>query len=580
MMWTNQCTDMLTRKKKLILRCLSCISVVFLIVGCNTAGDATARTFQTNVPLKDKPNILFIVFEDMSPRIGVYGDDVAQTPVLNAFAKQSILYQNVFTSAGVCAPSRASLITGHYQQTIGAQHMRTANGKPIAYEAVPPANVKAFPELLRRAGYYTTNSGGYGPNHAKTDYQFGNPFTIWDEQVAKHPWKGRRSGQPFFAMVNILGTHESQTWPSETEATMPFIAGILEAIRSERQDRVPIIDPSSVPIPSYLPDTVPVRRDIAQHYDNIHYMERKVEELLEMLESDGLADETIVIVTTDHGDGLPRMKRSLYDSGLHVPMMIRFPSGYGAGTSRDELVSFVDIAPTLLSLAGAPVPLSLPGRNFVGEDTPPEREFVYAALDRHDNVPDRMRAVRDKRWKYIRNYNPNRPFFRRLPFRDVQPTMAELWRLHDAGKLNDIQRQYFIAPRPEEELYDTLRDPEEIKNLASKPEYGRQLTRMRKAYSAFKAKTTDRSDLSEEEMIYEMWPGGQQPMTAAPSFEIVEGEVVIRTSTEGASIGYRFEGDERWLLYQSPIRIGARSVEAKAIRYGFKESAIKKLESE
>ena len=524
--------------------------------------------------MPDRPNILLVVFEDMGPRIGAYGDDVAKTPILDAFAAQSILYENVFTTAGVCAPSRSSLITGHYQQSIGTQHMRTATDGPQPYEAVPPSYVKALPELLRRIGYYTTNMGGYGPDHAKTDYQFGRPFTIWDEEVAQHPWRGRSEGQPFFSMVNVMGTHESQLWSLETEAKAPFMEGILAAIKYARADRVPTIDPDSVEVPSYLPDTPVVRRDIAQLYENVFYMEKQVADLLSDLEEDGLSESTIVIITTDHGDGLPRMKRSLYDSGLHVPMMVRLPTGEGAGTQREELVSFVDLAPTILSVAGADIPEQMPGRDLFSPAASGERNFVYAALDRHDEVPDRMRAARDKRWKYIRNYQPEEPFFRPHRFRDVLPTMAELWRLYEANQLTAVQAQYFKPQRSPEELYDTFNDPEEVVNLAENPAHRSDLLRMRAVLDEYMRSTRDYSDVSEAEMVEEMWPGGQQPITAAPLFEENGGKLLISVPTEGSSIGYRVQGDAAWSLYVSPIELPEQPIEAKAIRYGYRESEI------
>lgn len=515
-----------------------------------------------------RPNILLIMFEDMSPRIGVYGDPVARTPVLDSLAKESILFDAVFTTAGVCAPSRAALITGRYQQSIGAQHMRTSDGGPIPYEAVPPSEVKAFPELLRRAGYYTTNNG-------KTDYQFGTPFTIWDEQETRQPWNGRTPGQPFFAMVNIMGTHESRTWPLDAEPLHPLVSNIVSAVAREREGRVPVIDPGDVIVPPYLPDTPAVRRDLAQLYENIAYCEKQVAELLVQLEKDGLADSTIVIVTTDHGDGLPRMKRSLYDSGLHVPMMVRFPDGTGAGMRRSDLVSFVDLAPTILSLAHAEVPAGLPGRVFVGPDRQPAPDYVFAAMDRHDEVPDRLRAIRDIRWKYIRNYQPEHAFFRHLDFRDVQPTMQELWRLHEEGGLTPVQESYFTSPRSAEELYDTRSDPHEINNLADDPAYAGVLSRMRTAFDEHMSRIPDMSAEPEAEMIAEMWPSNEQPVTAAPEFRRTENGLIVISPTEGTSIGYRIAGEERWRIYTGPLQVPAdTTVEAKAIRYGYKESSV------
>ncbi|MFB0613609.1 sulfatase family protein [Aurantiacibacter poecillastricola] len=531
-----------------------------------------------------RPNFLLIVFEDMSPHIGAYGDPVAQTPVLDAFARQSVLYEAAFTTAGVCAPSRAALAMGVPQQSIGAQHMRVSSGvtledgSRLPYTAVPPPYVKAYPELLRRAGYYTSNNG-------KTDLQIGldsyrgGPFTIWDDSDAAHPWRGRREGQPFFAMVNVMETHESWTFPLDLAPDAhPMAARLGAQLREALTGRQPVHSPSEIVVPPFLPDTPMVRAELAQMYDNIHYYEQTVARLLGELEEDGLLDETVVIVTTDHGDGIPRAKRSLYDSGLHVPLMVRWPGGQGAGTRDGQLVSFVDIAPTILRLAGEEVPGWMAGRVFLGSGTGPERGYVYAALDRHDEQPDFARAVRDDRWKYIRNYQTELPFFRHLAFRDMQRSMQELWRLHETGELPPRLEQYFTAPRPEEELYDTWADPYEMTNLAQDDRYGRVLARMRGALERYQERFEDLSMTDELAMVERMWPGLEQPVTSAPVIEETPaGLVRLVSQTPGASIGYRIDGG-RWQLYVEPLGIEpGQRLEAKAVRYGFAESAVSSI---
>ncbi len=526
------------------------------------------------------PNVLLVVFEDMSARVGVYGDPVARTPYLDSFAQQSVLYENAFTAAGVCAPSRAALITGRYQQSFGAQHMRTVsgvalpNGRTIPYDAVPPPEVKAFPELLRAAGYYTTNNG-------KTDYQFGGhsggPFTIWDETAAEHPWRGRASGQPFFAMVNINETHESYLFRPEVVEPDAVFPGLMDRVTAFTGGNTPLTNPAQVRVPAYLPDTPLVRDDIARLYDNIHYAERRLAELLAELERDGLAEETIVIVTTDHGDGLPRAKRSLYDSGLHVPLMIRWPEGTEAGSRNAELVSFVDVAPTILSWAGVSRPDWMHGRVFAGDVNSPERGYIYAAMDRHDEVPDMIRAVRDERWKYMRNFQPDHPFFRPLAFRDNLVVMQELWRLHEAGGLTPAAAQYFTSNRPVEELYDTWIDPDEVNNLSDDPAYAAELSRMRAAYERFQLRVVDLSAMSEAEMLAGMWPNYEQPETESPIAEVVNGRVSLRSPTDGASIGYRVDNGS-WQLYTGRFAAPPGSlIEAKAVRYGFAESPVREF---
>ena len=529
----------------------------------------------------DRPNFLLIVFEDMSPHIGAYGDKIAQTPVLDAFADEAVLYEKAFTTAGVCAPSRAALAMGVPQQSIGAQQMRVSSGveledgSRLPYTAVPPSYVKAYPELLRRVGYYTTNNG-------KTDYQLaldsyrGGPFTIWDDSDAAHPWRGRAEGQPFFAMVNIMETHESWTFPLDLDpGAHPMAERLGAQLREALTGRPQVHDPAEVIVPPFLPDTPLVREELAQMLDNIYYSEQTVARLMAELEEDGLADNTIVIVTTDHGDGIPRAKRSLYDSGLHVPLMVRWPDGHGAGTRDGQLVSFVDMAPTILQLAGEDVPRWLAGRVFLGPETGPERGYVYAAMDRHDEQEDFARAVRDDRWKYIRNYEPQRPFFRHLGFRDMQRSMQELWRLHEAGELPPRIGQYFTAPRPEEELYDTWADPHEMTNLAQDEHFERVLERMRDALERYQGRFDDRSVGGELAMVKRMWPGLEQPITAAPAaHETQSGYVRLASETIGASIGYRIDGGP-WKVYIEPFALEeGETLEAKAVRYGFSESSV------
>ena len=263
------------------------------------------------------PNILWITVEDLSPRLAPYGDSLAATPTLNRLASEGMTFNRVFSISGVCAPSRSALITGMYPISIGTHHMRTtheAPGLPGPYLAVPPPHVKAFTESLRAAGYYTSNN-------AKTDYQFGEPLTAWDESSPSAHWRNRAPDQPFLAVFNSGRTHESRVWPNPEEE--------------------PILDPARVEVPPYYPDTPVVRTDLARHYDNITRVDGWVGHLLDQLEEDGLSENTIVFFFSDHGDGLPRAKRWLYDSGLRVPMFVRWPGKIEAGSVTDRLVSFV-----------------------------------------------------------------------------------------------------------------------------------------------------------------------------------------------------------------------------------------------
>jgi N-sulfoglucosamine sulfohydrolase len=386
-----------------------------------------------SLPLR--PHILWITTEDMSPRLASYGDAVAHTPHLDRLAAQGVRYTRAFSVSGVCAPSRAALITGMYPTTIGAQHMRTMKRTSAladitdpellaipTYEAVPPSEVRCFPERLRAAGYYCTNN-------AKEDYQFTRPVTAWDESSQKAHWRNRRPGQPFFAVFNIGITHESQVWARAEE---PWV-----------------VDTSQVVVPPYYPNTPIVRRDLARHYNNIQLMDARVGEILGELEADGLLDSTVIFFFGDHGDGLPRAKRWCYDSGLQVPLLIRWPDALRAGTVDSSLVSFVDFAPSVLSGGWRAHPRLDAGPGLFGAAAGRHpRSYIYAARDRMDPAIDNVRAVRDRRFKYLRNYMPERPYVQFLPYRDRMGLMQELLRLHEAGQLEGPQKLWFRETKP------------------------------------------------------------------------------------------------------------------------------------
>jgi N-sulfoglucosamine sulfohydrolase len=524
-----------------------------------------------------RPNIVWISNEDMSPHVGVYGDSLARTPTLDRLATQSIRYTSAFTTAPVCAPSRAAIITGMYQAAIGAQHMRTTEDRvpelPGPYLAVPPFYVKAFPEYLRAAGYFTTN-------RAKTDYQFGVPFTIWDNLGDTAHWRNRPDkSQPFFSVFNLEITHESRIFP-----TSPA-----------RKGKPLVTNTASIKVPPYYPDTPLVREELARMYDNIADMDGQVAEILRQLDEDGLTDNTMVFYWSDHGDGLPRAKRSLYDSGLRVPLMIRVPSlfaGFPAqGSVSDELVSFVDLAPTVLALAGLDVPAHMQGRVLVGPKAGPPPAYVFGARDRMDAEYDMMRSARDDRFLYIRNFSPELPYAGHIIYRNQSAIMQEWFRLQAEGALTGPAALWMRTSRPAEELYDVRSDPHQIENVAANPAHRAVLAKMRRAVEEWMARVGDQGLINEAEMIQRMWPGGVQPTTARPYIVprrttdvpdrretiAVSGpmEVVIYVPTQGASVGYTTEDgpNPRWRLYTGPIRVTSpMTLRAKAIRYGYKES--------
>ncbi len=505
-------------------------------------------------------NILWLTVEDMSPHLGCYGDSTVPTPNIDRLAKESVRYTNAYGTYGVCSPNRHTIITGMYPTSTGAMAMRTWKRTAAldkitdpellnipVYEATPPAGVKCFSEYLRAAGHYCTNN-------YKTDYQFRAPVTAWDENSKEAHWRNRPDkNMPFFAVFNNEVTHESGTFQR----------------RSPR-----VTDLSKIKVPPYYPDIPEVREDMARHFDNIYAMDQWVGEMLDQLEADGLTDKTIIFFYSDHGDGLPRSKRWVYDSGIKVPLLIRWPDGKGAATVNDELVSFIDFAPTTLSLAGLTIPDYMQGQVFLGEAKVEPRQYIYAFRDRMDPAPETIRSVRDKRYQYVRNYRPDLPYIAFIPYRDRAQMMQEILKLKKEGKLGPDQWQFWAEKKPLEELYDTQQDPYEIHNLASEPEYFVKLAELRKAHENFVAKYGDLGMMPESELIEYLWPpDGEQPTTEPPVIAVKDNNLYIQSKTEGASIAYRFAADEPWQLYVEPLALRKQQkVEALAIRIGWKES--------
>lgn len=395
------------------------------------------------------PNILWIVSEDNSPLIGAYGDEFATTPHIDKLAKRGVLYENAFASAPVCAPARFTLITGVYPTAMGTQHMRSTN--PI------PSQIRFFPHYLREEGYYTSNN-------AKKDYNTVDQPGAWDESSNTASYKNRKPGQPFFAVFNIGISHESS---------------LHQPVDSLRHD------PEQVPIPPYHPTTPEMKQDWAQYYDKMEDMDARVGEILQELENSGLAESTIVFYYGDHGGALGRSKRFMYESGLLVPLIIHFPEMYkhmspsAAGTSTDRLVSFVDFAPTVLSLVGLPIPEYMQGHAFLGaQQTVPQR-YAFAFRGRMDERIDMVRSVRDEQFRYIRNYMPHKIYAQYIEYLWRAPSMRSWEKAFLEGKLDEVQSRFWKA-KPTEELFDVKKDPHNINNLALDPAYKKTLNRMRK----------------------------------------------------------------------------------------------------
>ena len=416
------------------------------------------------------PNVLWITCEDTGPQLGCYGDQYAETPNLDRLASRGLRYLHAWSNAPVCAPARTTIITGVYPTSTGAEHMRSL--------VEMPAFMRMYPQLLRERGYYCTNN-------SKEDYNLEKPGKVWDDSSGKAHWKNRRPGQPFFAIFNLTVSHESQ------------IRVRPHALKH---------DTAKVRVPAYHPDVPEVRHDWAQYYDKVTEMDAQAGKRLEELESAGLAGETIVFFYGDHGSGMPRSKRWPYDSGLHVPLVVsvpeRFkhlaPKEYSAGGTSDRLVGFVDLAPTLLSLAGVEPPAWIEGHAFMGKFEAPPQPYLYGFRGRMDERYDMVRSVRDRRYVYVRNYMPHLIYGQHLDYMFQTPTTRVWKQLYDEGKLAP-PKTCFWEPKPAEELYDLENDRDEVHNLVNSAEHQAVLNRLRRAHKEHVLKTRDVGFLPEAE---------------------------------------------------------------------------------
>lgn len=435
---------------------------------------------------EDRPSVLWITAEDMSATLGCYGDEYAYTPNIDAFAKQSVRYTHAFATAPVCSPSRSCLITGCYAPSLGTQQMRSAF--PI------PDSMKGFPSLLKKEGYYTSNN-------VKTDYNNAN----WQD-IVKHSWNessgtahfNQRNGDGrFFSIFNLMTSHQSRSmvWPYEK-----FVSDVQSKLSPGE-----IHDPKKAPLPPYYVDTPVVRKSVARFYDCVTAMDKEVGAILEQLEKDGQADNTIVFFYSDHGSGMPRHKRALLDSGMHVPLMIRFPAKWQhlapgkPGTTLDRLVSFVDFGPTVLSLTGIDVPKQMQGVPFLGNQEGKPRKMVYGHRDRVDEVRDLARSVRDQRFLYIRNYMPHLGYNQHTGWPDLGEIRHEFYRNTNKKKMTAAQWQFAAPTRPVEELYDCRNDPLNLKNIAADPKHKATLEKMRAALDSHAKNTRDFGFVPESE---------------------------------------------------------------------------------
>jgi uncharacterized sulfatase len=423
-------------------------------------------------PAQTKPNILWITSEDNGPEYGAYGDTYATTPNIDKLAARGFRYRTVWSNGPVCGASRSTLITGVYPESNGGEHMRSLVGLPEF--------MKLYPQLLREAGYYTTNN-------SKTDYNFPERGTVWDESSTTAHWSHRKPGQPFFAIFNIMQSHES-------------------AVR--RRPHAFVHDIEQVPVPPYMPDVLETRQDWAQYYDQLTVMDDILGQRVAELDAAGVAEDTIVMHYGDHGASLPRSKRIPYNSGLRVGLVVYIPPKFRhllptdvtrPGSESTRLVSFVDFAPTLLSLAGVKPPEWMQGNAFLGSYAAAPREFLFGFRGRMDERYDLMRSVRDQRYVYVRNYMPHRPYGQHVDYMFGMP-MVPVWkRLYDERRLKPPQTAFW-EPKPSEELYDLQTDRWEVHNLVGVDGHREALERLRRALDAHEREVRDVGFMPEYEL--------------------------------------------------------------------------------
>jgi len=436
----------------------------------------------TFAPGADRPNFLFILAEDMSPTLGCYGDPDARTPHLDAFAAAGIRYTRAYSATGVCATSRSAMITAMHPSSIGTQHMRS--------RVKLPDTIRPFPELLREAGYFCVNRG-------KQDFNFETSPDCWDRtRWREADWTKREKGQPFFAIFNFPDTHESRLWP---ESKTRLVDESL--VPEERRHRA-----GAVSLPGWLPDTPEVRREWARHLDLIEMMDGQyIGPLLRRLETTGAADDTIVFFFSDHGAPFPRAKQWVTEAGTRVPLLIRFPEKWQhlapsePGSVSDRLVSLMDLGPSVFSLAGLETPNHWEGRAFLGPAAESPREFLVFSRDRMDERVDFIRAIRDSRFRYVRNFHPQIPPFPWLTYMEKLEASKAFRTLQKTGQPGRFEA--FLAERkPVEELYDLQSDPDELVNLADDPAHRDILERMRSRLRDWMLATRDTGFLPEQRM--------------------------------------------------------------------------------
>lgn len=470
-------------RRRDFLRTVGC-GTAALLSGCTTETTSTktkpapyhrsrAQASTAKGSKSSPPNILWLISEDTSPDIGCYGNPLVKTPNIDKLASEGVRFTNAFVTGSVCSASRSCFMTGMYQTSIGAHNHRSHRNDGYTL----PAPVEVITEYFRRAGYFTCNCAGLSyKKPGKTDWNFTPRTPAFDGTE----WSQRKPGQPFFAQVNFSETH-----------------------RDFKRDKNNPIDPAKVELPPYYPDHPVTRRDWANYLESLQNLDTEIGVVLKWLEKEGELDNTIIMYFGDHGRPHVRGKQWLYEGGIRIPVIVRWPGQIEPGTVVDDLVSTVDFAPTFLTAAGIEPPKHLQGYNILGKKKR-TRQYVFAARDRCDGTVDHIRCIRSKQYKYIRNYYPDRPYTQFNAYKKLQyPVLTLMQVLHKEGKLTPDQEKFMATTRPREEFYDLQEDPHELHNLAGDPEHKKALRTHRRKLDEWIKATKDQGETPEDPKIVE-----------------------------------------------------------------------------
>ena len=476
---------------------------------------------------QEKQNILWLVCEDQSLFFSAYNDSLAKTPNIDELASKGIVYDNFYAVSPVCAPSRSSIITGMYPTTIGTQHMRaykknkdSINSKTNLpfYSAVPKIKVQFFTENLRKSGYYCSNN-------SKEDYNMEISPLAWDESNRNAHWRNRQENQPFFSVFNFNVSHESRIWKNYKKHSLEEINKVI--------------------LPPFFPNNNAIKNDFVTNYKNIEKLDIQIGKIINQLKEDGLYENTVIFFYSDHGGPFPRYKRSIYDSGLKCPLIIKWNEKTNE-TRNKQMISFIDLAPTIIELSGGKAPKNMEGVSFYNSEN---RDYIFAATDRFDEFTDRRRCIRSKNFKLIFNYDTSSSIMQPVSYRKNMKTMNVLDSLNNINGLSDNLNNWYKKSKRKYELYDLKNDPYELNNLYGNMDYKNIFDELNKKLSKW-INSSDYGNMSEVKMLKEMWPKGVKPILNEPSISKLNNGTKINSNNLNSSVGWRNNKNGKWEIYQ------------------------------